>query len=123
MTSTRPSRGCGGKASAPAVSLKAGEAKTVSFLPEQYAELRLQNARLGGLYTMGEQNLYTAKLSFDIPTRTRTPPRSHLCTEVTVRIDRQGISAVQINGRNILIRGAAWAPDLLLPLVFQAAGC
>jgi len=48
------------------VSLKAGEAKTVSFLPEQYAELRLQNARLWWPYTMGEQNLYTAKLSFDI---------------------------------------------------------
>jgi len=97
------------------VSLKAGEAKTVSFLPEQYAELRLQNAKLWWPYTMGEQNLYTAKLSFDISDATSDAATVTFgVREVTSELTDKGYRLFKINGRNILIRGAAWAPDLLL---------
>src|SRR5467141_4126906 len=97
------------------VSLKAGEAKTVSFLPEQYAELRLQNARLWWPYTMGEQNLYTAKLSFDISDATSDAATVTFgVREVTSELTDKGYRLFKINGRKILIRGAAWAPDLLL---------
>ena len=97
------------------VSLKAGEAKTVSFLPEQYAELRLQNTRLWWPYTMGEQNLYTAKLSFDISDATSDAATVTFgVREVTSELTDKGYRLFKVNGRKVLIRGAAWAPDLLL---------
>jgi exo-1,4-beta-D-glucosaminidase len=97
------------------VSLKAGEMKTVSFVPEQYSQLRLENARLWWPYTMGEQNLYTAKLSFDISNAT-----SDVATvtfgvrEVSSELTDKGYRLFKVNGRRVLIRGAAWAPDMLL---------
>src|SRR6267378_4035091 len=59
-----------GKQVSQQVSLNASETKTVSFAPEQYAQLMLENARLWWPYIMGERNLYTAKLSFDISSET-----------------------------------------------------
>src|ERR1700686_847670 len=48
------------------VSLAAGESKTVGFAPEQFSELKLASPKLWWPYQMGEPNLYTAKLAFDI---------------------------------------------------------
>ncbi|HEY4817961.1 MAG TPA: glycoside hydrolase family 2 TIM barrel-domain containing protein [Candidatus Acidoferrum sp.] len=97
------------------VSLNAGEAKTVSFAPEQYAQLRLENPRLWWPYTMGEQNLYTAKLSFDIANETSDAATVTFgVREVTSELTDKGYRLFKVNGRKVLIRGAAWAPDLLL---------
>src|SRR6266852_3341649 len=104
-----------GKQVSQQVSLNAGEAKTVSFAPEQYAELRLENARLWWPYTMGDQNLYTVKLSFDISNETSDSSTITFgVREVTSELTDKGYRLFKINGRRILIRGAAWAPDLLL---------
>jgi len=97
------------------VSLNAGEWKTVRFAPEQYAQLRLENAKLWWPYTMGEQNLYTAKLSFDIGNEASDSAEVTFgVREVTSELTDKGYRLFKINGRKILIRGAAWAPDLLL---------
>jgi exo-1,4-beta-D-glucosaminidase len=97
------------------VSLNTGEEKTVSFAPEQYAQLRLENARLWWPYTMGEQNLYTAKLSFDIFNETSDAAMVTFgVREVTSELTDKGYRLFKVNGRKVLIRGAAWAPDLLL---------
>jgi exo-1,4-beta-D-glucosaminidase len=104
-----------GKQVSQQVSLNAGEAKTVSFAPEQYAQLRLENARLWWPYTMGEQNLYTAKLSFDIFNETSDAAMVTFgVREVTSELTDKGYRLFKVNGRKVLIRGAAWAPDLLL---------
>jgi exo-1,4-beta-D-glucosaminidase len=97
------------------VSLKAGEMKTVSFVPEQYSQLRLENAKLWWPYTMGEQNLYTAKLSFDISNATSDAATVTFgVREVTSELTDKGYRLFKVNGRRVLIRGAAWAPDMLL---------
>jgi exo-1,4-beta-D-glucosaminidase len=97
------------------VSLNAGEAKTVSFAPEQYAQLRLENAKLWWPYTMGEPNLYTAKLSFDISNETSDSATVTFgVREITSELTDKGYRLFKVNGRKILVRGAAWAPDLLL---------
>ena len=97
------------------VSLNAGEWKTVRFAPEQYAQLRLENPKLWWPYTMGEQNLYTAKLSFDIGNEASDSAEVTFgVREVTSELTDKGYRLFKINGRKILIRGAAWAPDLLL---------
>jgi exo-1,4-beta-D-glucosaminidase len=104
-----------GKQASQQVSLNAGEAKTVGFAPDQYGELRLENARLWWPYTMGEQNLYTARLSFKIANQTSDAATVRFgVREVTSELTDKGYRLFKINGRKVLIRGAAWAPDLLL---------
>jgi exo-1,4-beta-D-glucosaminidase len=104
-----------GKQVSQQVSLNAGETKTVSFAPEQYAQLRLENAKLWWPYTMGEPNLYTAKLSFEIGNETSDAASVNFgVREVTSELTDKGYRLFKINGRKILIRGAAWAPDILL---------
>jgi exo-1,4-beta-D-glucosaminidase len=104
-----------GKQVSQQVSLNAGEAKTVSFASEQYRQLRVENAKLWWPYTMGAQNLYTAKLSFDIANETSDAATVTFgVREVTSELTDKGYRLFKINGRKILIRGAAWAPDLLL---------
>jgi exo-1,4-beta-D-glucosaminidase len=104
-----------GKQVSQSVSLNAGEVKTVSFAPEQYAQLRLENAKLWWPYTMGEQNLYTAKISFDISDSTSDSATVTFgVREVTSELTGKGYRLFKVNGRKVLIRGAAWAPDVLL---------
>jgi exo-1,4-beta-D-glucosaminidase len=97
------------------VSLAAGESKTVSFAPEQYSELKLANPKLWWPYQMGQPNLYTAKLSFEIGKETSDAASvSFGIREVTSALTDKGYRLFKVNGRNVLIRGAAWAPDILL---------
>jgi len=97
------------------VALNAGETKTVSFAPEQYAQLKLENARLWWPYTVGEPYLYTAKLSFQVGNETSDAATVNFgVREVTSELTDKGYRLFKINGRKVLIRGAAWAPDLLL---------
>ena len=104
-----------GKQVSQQVSLSSGEAKTVSFAPEQYAQLLLENARLWWPYTIGEQNLYTARLSFDTSNETSDAATVTFgVREVNSELTDKGYRLFKVNGRKILIRGAAWAPDLLL---------
>src|SRR5712664_1625602 len=97
------------------VALNAGETKTVSFAPEQYAQFKLENARLWWPYTMGEPYLYTAKLSFQVGNETSDAATVNFgVREVTSELTDKGYRLFKVNGRKVLIRGAAWAPDLLL---------
>jgi exo-1,4-beta-D-glucosaminidase len=100
-----------------AVTLAAGEAKTVRFAPEQFAELQLVHPKLWWPYTMGEPNLYSAKFVFEAAgqsTPSDTASTTFGIREVTSELTAEGGRLFKINGRNVLIRGAAWAPDLLL---------
>ena len=104
-----------GKQVSQQVSLDAGETKTASFTPEQYAQLKLDNAKLWWPYTMGEQNLYAAKLSFQVGNETSDAAMVNFgVREVTSELTDKGHRLFKVNGRKVLIRGAAWAPDILL---------
>jgi exo-1,4-beta-D-glucosaminidase len=98
-----------------AVTLAAGESKTVRFAPEQFAQLQLAHPRLWWPYAMGEPNLYKATLTFEVAGQGRSDAASTTfgIREVTSELTPQGGRLFKINGHNILIRGAAWAPDLL----------
>jgi len=95
------------------VTLSAGETKTVHFSPESFQELRLTKPRLWWPYTMGEPVLNKAKLNFTIGgTVSDSAEFSFGIRTVTSELTPEGHLLFKINGRNILIRGAAWAPDL-----------
>jgi len=97
-----------------AVALDAEETKIVKFSPEQFAKLKLEKPKLWLPYTMGTPNLYTATLRFEIGQKVSdTATVTFGIREVTSELTDQGYRLFKINGRPVLIRGAAWAPDLL----------
>jgi exo-1,4-beta-D-glucosaminidase len=97
------------------VTLAGGESKTVKFSPEQYAALKLENPQLWWPYQMGEPNLYHAKLAFEIDKRVSDSAEVKFgIREVTSELTDKGYRLFKVNGRKVLIRGAAWAPDMFL---------
>ena len=96
------------------VELSGGESKVVKFTPEHFAKLRLAHPRLWWPYQMGTPNLYTARLSFKIGKQiSDSASVTFGIREVTSELTEKGHRLFKVNGRKVLIRGAAWAPDLL----------
>jgi exo-1,4-beta-D-glucosaminidase len=96
------------------VELGAGESKIVKFAPEQFAKLKLAHPQLWWPFQMGTPYLYTAKLSFEIGKQVSDAASVTFgIREVTSELTGKGHRLFKINGRKLLIRGAAWAPDLL----------
>ncbi|HEX8763879.1 MAG TPA: glycoside hydrolase family 2 protein [Candidatus Acidoferrum sp.] len=109
------------------VELSAGESKIVKFSPDEFPKLKLAHPKIWWPYQMGTPNLNTAKLRFEIgEQKSRPQPAGAVqvavsdsatlsfgIREVTSELTDQGHRLFKINGRKVLIRGAAWAPDLL----------
>ena len=97
------------------VELAASETKIVRFSPEQFAQLQLEHPRLWWPYQMGEPYLYTAELR--VETGKEISDSASLdfgIREVTSELTDKGHRLFKVNGKRVLIRGAAWAPDMLL---------
>jgi exo-1,4-beta-D-glucosaminidase len=96
------------------VTLNVGESKTVRFAPEQFSELNVVNPKLWWPYTIGEPALHEAKIVFLAGGQVSDSAQTKFgIREVTSELTPEGHLLFKVNGRNILIRGAAWAPDLL----------
>jgi exo-1,4-beta-D-glucosaminidase len=96
------------------VTLAPGESKTVYFAPEDFAELKLAHPRVWWPYTMGQPNMYDATLSFAIGNQTSDSTKFAFgIREVTSELTAEGNRLFKVNGRKVLIRGAAWTPDFL----------
>src|SRR5262249_9550236 len=99
------------------VELAAGETKTVGLAPAEFARVRMQHPRLWLPYTIGKPNLYTAVFSFAEDGSVSTSDKAEVTfgiREFTSELTERGHRLFKINGRKILIRGAAWAPDMFL---------
>jgi exo-1,4-beta-D-glucosaminidase len=96
------------------VELSGDESKIVKFAPQQFAKLKLAHPKLWWPYQMGTPNLNAAKLRFEIGKQVSdTATVTFGIREVTSELTDKGYRLFKINGRKVLIRGAAWAPDLL----------
>src|SRR5580700_9210372 len=101
------------------VELAAGESKDVFFAPDQYPQLNLSNPRLWWPRQMGTPNLYDLTLSFEIDgepsdiSRTKFGIRE-VASEVTEEAPHHFKRLFKINGKNLLIRGGGWTPDMML---------
>jgi len=94
--------------------LAAGESRIVKFSPEVFHRLKLANAKLWWPYQMGTPELHTAKLDFEIGEQVSDRASvAYGIREVTSELTEKGYRLFKVNGRKVLIRGAAWAPDLL----------
>ena len=97
------------------VELAAGETKVVRFDPANFAQLRLAAPKLWWPFTVAPPNLYTAKFSFNVGGKISDSASIRFgIREVTSELTEKGHRLFKINGRKILIRGAAWAPDMFL---------
>src|SRR6266852_1906049 len=99
------------------VELAAGETKIVRFAPAQFPQLKLEHPKLWMPYTLGTPNLYTAELHFHVDGAENVSDRAQVTfgiREFNSELTENGDTVLKLNGRSILIRGAAWAPDMFL---------
>ena len=97
------------------VELAAGESKSVRFEPEHFVALKLARPKLWWPYTIGTPYLYKARLHFAAGADVSdTATVAFGVRQVTSELTEGGHRLFKINGRRVLIRGAAWAPDMFL---------
>ena len=101
------------------VDLTAGESKDVVFSPAQYPQLNLSNPRLWWPAQMGTPNLYDLHLSFEVDGRLSDMSHTKFgIREITSEVSEQAPDRLKrlfkINGKNILIRGGGWTPDMMM---------
>ena len=97
------------------VELAAGEAKDVTFTPSQFTQLVFSSPRLWWPAQMGTPNLYKLTMEFDVDGSVSDHSSTEFgIREITSNLNSTGGRAFHINGKNILIRGAGWTPDMLL---------
>ena len=101
------------------VQLTAGESKDVVFSPDQYPQLNLSHPRLWWPAQMGTPNLYDLHLSFEVNGAVSDASRTKFgIREITSEVAEQAPGRLKrlfkINGKNILIRGGGWTPDMMM---------
>jgi exo-1,4-beta-D-glucosaminidase len=97
------------------VELAPGETKTVRFEPGQFAALKFSSPKLWWPHTVGTPYLYKAQIQFETANeRSDSATVTFGIRQVTSELTERGHRLFKINGRRILIRGAAWAPDMFL---------
>ena len=101
------------------VQLGPNESKDVTFTPDNFKQLNLSNPRLWWPAQMGTPNLYDLHLSFDIGGK--VSDTSHIrfgireiTSEVSAFASGRFKRLFKVNGKNILIRGGGWTPDMML---------
>ena len=117
------------------VKLPPRESSTVRFSPEDFPQLRVNEPKLWWPAPLGPQNLHTLEMRFLIAGRVsdeqhirfgireitadlngptpRTGKMYHIGSSKLVDTDTRPL-LFRVNHKKILIRGAGWAPDLLL---------
>ena len=97
------------------VELAANESKDITFSPDQYPQLVFANPRLWWPAQMGKPNLYPLTMTFEIDGAVSDRSHSEFgVREITSDLNSIGGRAFHINGKNILIRGGGWTPDMML---------
>jgi exo-1,4-beta-D-glucosaminidase len=97
------------------VELAANESKDVTFTPDKFPQLVLANPRLWWPAQMGKPNLYKLIMEFDSGGAAKDFYQTEFgIREVTSEVNATGGRAFHINGKNILIRGGGWTPDMML---------
>jgi exo-1,4-beta-D-glucosaminidase len=97
------------------VELAANESKDVTFAPDKFSQLAFSNPRLWWPAQMGTPNLYKLSMEFEVSGAVSDKSNSEFgIREITSNVNSVGGRAFHINGKNILIRGGGWTPDMML---------
>lgn len=105
------------------VSLMPGEQREVTLSPDRFAGLTVRHPDLWWPYTMGRPDLYDLRLDFvqnDAVTDSstlkfgiRTITQGRDSDDSFADLGTGGNFYLQVNGKNFLVRGATYTPDLL----------
>ena len=105
------------------ITLAPGEDRQVSFEPGRFAQLTVTNPDLWWPYTLGEPNLYDLRLEFrqrnrvtdasDLRFGVRTVSQHRDSDEQFPELGKGGSFYLKVNGKDFLVRGAVYTPDLL----------
>jgi exo-1,4-beta-D-glucosaminidase len=97
------------------VTLAPGERRTAIFTPEQFSRLRVAHPRLWWPYPLGPQNLENGTVTFRTAAGTSDRASTQFgIREITSELTDEKHLLVKVNGRNLLIRGGGWSPDIFL---------
>ena len=101
------------------VELAAVESKDIVLSPEQFPQLNLNNPRLWWPAQMGTPNLYHLDLSFEIDSHVSDATHTQfgireITSEVAEHAPNRFKRLFKVNGKNILIRGGGWSPDMMM---------
>src|SRR5882762_942540 len=101
------------------VELAPGEAKDVTFDPNNFSQLNFANPRLWWPTQMGTPNLYELDLSLEVKGKVSDSAHTQfgireITSEVSEHAPNRFKRLFKINGKNILIRGAGWTPDMIV---------
>ncbi len=97
------------------VNLNPREVKKVTFSHAKFPKLTIKNPRLWWPYQLGTPELYNLTVHCNV----KKAPSSQQSIAFGIRsikskLNRHGARLFSINGKEILIRGAGWAPDMLM---------
>lgn len=97
------------------IRLEADESRVAAFTPETFPQLVIPNPKLWWPAQVGPQNLYPLNIRFEMENGVSGEAALQFgIREVTSVVDSQSHRLFQINGKNILIRGAGYSFDMLL---------
>jgi len=97
------------------VELAARETKDVTFTASRFHQLVFSDPRLWWPAQMGKPNLYLLTMAFDVDGAVSDRAQTEFgIREITSDLNSAGGRAFHINGKNILIRGGGWTPDMML---------
>ncbi len=98
------------------ISLEPRQNKTITFTPDEFKQLTVQNPRLWWPVNKGKQNLYTLTINY-----TESGKLSH---SITTRFGIREITSDQntpdnsrrfyVNGQPVFVRGTNWIPEAML---------
>jgi len=91
------------------------ETRVIRFTPENFPQLKVSNPRLWWPAQVGKQELYPLDLSVETQDEVSDSAQIRFgIREVTANLDEKEHRVFQINGKNILIRGAGYSFDMML---------
>jgi exo-1,4-beta-D-glucosaminidase len=97
------------------VELAANETKDITFTSDKFPQLVFTNPRLWWPTQMGKPELYPLSMAFEVGSAVSDSSKTEFgIREITSDLNAIGGRAFHINGKNILIRGGGWTPDLML---------
>ena len=92
-----------------------GESKDVTFTPEQFSQLNIDHPRLWWPAQMGKPELYNLSLEFVTESKLSDQAEARFgIRQVKSEVLAANRRLFSINGKNILIRGGGWSPDMML---------
>jgi len=97
------------------VKLGPGETKSISFTPEQFAQLNINHPRLWWPVHIGEQNLYDLEMQLEADGIVSDRQNTRFgIREIDSEMNNQNHLVFKVNGKNLLVRGGGWASDMFL---------